>query len=60
MFNNRLKSLNVSFVGRNLFTLMKKTDNIDPEAAYSGQAIGLEMGVLPPQRTYGINLSARF
>ena len=52
-------SLVESFSGY-LFIIMRKTDNIDPEAAYSGDANGLEMGVLPPQRTFGVNLSARF
>jgi hypothetical protein len=60
MFKNTVKSLNVSFVGRNLFILMKHTDNIDPEASYSGGAKGLDMGTLPPSRTFGLNLSARF
>ncbi len=60
MFKGIVKNLNISAVGRNLFIIMRKTDNIDPEAAYSGDANGLEMGVLPPQRTFGLNLSARF
>lgn len=56
MFNNRIKGLGISLVGRNLFTLMRRTRNIDPESAYSGEAVGLEMGLLPPQRTFGFNL----
>jgi hypothetical protein len=60
LFKGVVKSLNISAVGRNLFIIMRKTDNIDPEAAYAGDAVGLEMGVMPPQRTYGLNLSAKF
>lgn len=56
MFNDRIKGLGISLVGRNLFTLMRRTRNIDPEAAYSGEAMGLEMGLLPPQRSFGFNL----
>lgn len=56
LFNGAVKGLGVSLVGRNLFTLMRRTRNIDPESAYSGEAVGLEMGLLPPQRTFGFNL----
>jgi hypothetical protein len=63
-FSSVVKSLNVSLVARNLFTIMKKTDNIDPEANYSstagGLTQGLELGGVPPVRTFGINLNARF
>ncbi len=60
LFNNRIKSLNVSMVGRNLFILMKKTDNIDPESSYNATFPGLELGGLPPVRTFGLNLSVKF
>jgi len=60
MFKNKIKSLNISFVCRNVFTIMKHTNNIDPEAAYTGGAKGLDMGDLPPQRSSGINLVAKF
>lgn len=63
-FKNVIKSLNLSFVGRNLFTLMKKTDNIDPEANYSstagGLTQGLELGGVPPIRSFGVNLNVKF
>ncbi|MCX2573152.1 SusC/RagA family TonB-linked outer membrane protein [Pedobacter sandarakinus] len=59
MFNNRIKGLNVSFVGRNLFILMKKTDNIDPESSYNATIPGIELGGVPPVRTYGLNLSVK-
>lgn len=60
LFNNRIKGLSLSLVGRNLFTLMKKTDNIDPEASYSGISQGLELGGVPPVRSYGVNLNVKF
>ena len=64
MFNNVVKSLNISVVGRNLFTIMKKTDNIDPESSYSatagGLTQGLELGGVPPVRSYGVNLNVKF
>jgi len=59
MFNNKIKGLNVSFVGRNLFILMKKTDNIDPESSYNATIPGMELGGVPPVRTYGLNLSVK-
>ncbi|MDR6782121.1 SusC/RagA family TonB-linked outer membrane protein [Pedobacter africanus] len=60
MFNNKIKSLNLSLVGRNLFILMKKTDNIDPESSYNATFPGLELGGVPPARTFGLNLSVKF
>jgi TonB-linked SusC/RagA family outer membrane protein len=59
MFHNAIKGINVSLVGRNLFYIMKKTDNIDPESDYSYNAQGLELGGVPPSRTYGLNLSVK-
>lgn len=55
------RSMNVSLVGRNLFTLLKHTDNFDPEASFSslpGNA-GLEGGGLPSTRMYGLNLNIK-
>jgi hypothetical protein len=60
MFNHAIKGATLSFVGRNLFYLMKRTDNIDPESDYSYNAQGLELGGVPPTRTYGLNLSVKF
>ena len=64
IFGNKIQSLNLSIVGRNLFTIMKHTDNIDPEANFSstpgGLTQGLELGGVPPVRTIGANLSVRF
>ena len=59
-FNNKIKGASISLVGRNLFILMKKTDNIDPEASYSGYTQGLELGGVPPVRSYGVNLNVKF
>ncbi|HEY6902055.1 MAG TPA: SusC/RagA family TonB-linked outer membrane protein, partial [Puia sp.] len=56
-FNNRIQGLTVSLVARNLFYIMRKTQNIDPEASYTVNAPGLELGGVPPTRTYGLNLS---
>jgi hypothetical protein len=55
-----VKSATLSFVGRNLFIMMKKTDNIDPEANYSAFSPGIEQGGVPPTRTYGFNLNVKF
>jgi len=60
LFNNRIKTLNISAVGRNLFVLMKKTDNIDPESSYNATFPGLELGGVPAVRTFGANLSVKF
>jgi outer membrane receptor protein involved in Fe transport len=60
MFGNKIQGATLSLVGRNLFTLMKKTDNIDPEASYSGYTQGLELGGVPPVRSYGLNLNVKF
>ncbi|MET0634638.1 MAG: SusC/RagA family TonB-linked outer membrane protein [Chitinophagaceae bacterium] len=59
-FGNRFQTAALSLVGRNLFFLMRKTDNIDPEASYSGYAQGLELGGVPPTRSYGLNLNLKF
>ena len=55
-------SINVSFVARNLLTIMKHTDNIDPEAAFSNliNYNGIEGTSLPFTRTYGFNLNFKF
>jgi len=60
MFDNKVKSFNLSLVGRNLFILMKKTDNIDPESSYNATFPGMELGGVPPVRTFGLNLSVKF
>lgn len=59
LFKNRIKGLTLSLVGRNLFILMKKTENIDPESSYNATFPGLELGGLPPVRSMGLNLSVK-
>jgi hypothetical protein len=60
LFHGAVKGATISLVGRNLFYIMKKTDNIDPESSYSAFAQGIESGGLPSTRTYGLNLSVKF
>lgn len=60
MLGHAIKGATLSVVGRNLFYLLKRTDNIDPESDYSYNAQGLELGGVPPTRTYGLNLSVKF
>jgi TonB-linked SusC/RagA family outer membrane protein len=56
-----IKSLNLSFVARNLACLFKNTPNIDPEASYQNtQSQGLDYFGLPSTRTWGFNLRATF
>lgn len=60
LFNNHVQRLTLSLVARNLAFLKRNTDNIDPEGNYNAFAQGLELGGVPPVRTFGLNLSARF
>ncbi|WP_375418907.1 SusC/RagA family TonB-linked outer membrane protein [uncultured Hymenobacter sp.] len=60
LFGNKIQRLNLSLVARNLFFIRRLTDNIDPEGSYSAFSQGLELGGVPPSRTYGVNLSAKF
>jgi TonB-linked SusC/RagA family outer membrane protein len=52
-------SINISLVGRNLWTIMKRSDNIDPESAFSSNVgySGIEGTSLPQTRTYGFNVN---
>lgn len=59
-FKGSFQSIGISAVARNPFILMRKTDNIDPEGGYSSWAPGLELGGVPPMRSYGINLNVKF
>jgi hypothetical protein len=56
------QSVGISLVARNLFTLLKYTPNIDPEAGFSSliQYAGIEGNSLPATRTYGFNLNIKF
>lgn len=56
-----IKGITVSLVGRNLWTILKHTDNIDPESAYSSSnAQGLELNGYPATRNVGFNLNVKF
>ncbi len=56
-----IEAINVSFVARNLLTLLKHTDNIDPEAGFSSLigSAGIEGNGLPMTRTYGLNVNIK-
>ncbi len=53
--------ITVSLVGRNLWTIMKHSDNIDPESGFSPDIkyAGIEGASLPPTHTYGININIK-
>jgi len=55
-------SITVSLVGRNLWTIMKRSDNIDPESGFSPDIryAGIEGTSLPATRTYGFNVNFKF
>ncbi|MGY3055091.1 TonB-linked SusC/RagA family outer membrane protein [Pedobacter sp. UYEF25] len=53
------KSIGIDLIARNLFTLLKYSENVDPESQFSptlGYA-GIEGASLPATRTFGINLN---
>ncbi len=62
LFHNKIRGIRLSFVARNLFTIMKHTPNIDPEASYSASVYsqGLESAEVPYSRTFGLNLNVKF
>lgn len=52
---------NVSLVGRNLWLIHSKVDNIDPESSYnSGNAQGLDFFAMPQTSTFGFNVNLTF
>ncbi len=56
------RSITLSLVARNLWTILKHSDNIDPEATF-GSAInyaGIEGTSLPSTRTFGFNANFKF
>lgn len=55
-------SINVSLVARNLAVLMKKSDNIDPEANFASNVryAGIEGTSLPSTRSFGVNVNFKF
>jgi TonB-linked SusC/RagA family outer membrane protein len=60
MFNSKIQGITLSFVARNVFTIMKHTPNIDPESNYSNVAQGIEQAEVPYTRTFGLNLNVKF
>ncbi|WP_198172489.1 SusC/RagA family TonB-linked outer membrane protein [Hymenobacter ginkgonis] len=60
LFGNKIQRLTLSLVARNLFFFRRLTDNIDPEGSYNAFTQGLELGGVPPSRTFGLNLNAKF
>ncbi len=55
------KSITFGLVGRNLWTIIKHTPIIDPEAFYTNtNAQGQEFAGLPATRTMGFNLNFKF
>jgi TonB-linked SusC/RagA family outer membrane protein len=59
--NTPFQDITLSLVGRNLFTIMKRTHNIDPENTFSPLTTyaGVEGGSLPFARTYGFTLNVK-
>lgn len=57
-----IRSIQLSLVARNLLIIMKKSDNIDPEAEFSAgiNYAGIEGTSLPTTRTFGINANIKF
>ena len=60
IFNNKIQGITISFVARNIFTILKHTPNIDPESNYSNGPQGIEQAEVPYTRTFGLNLNAKF
>lgn len=56
-----VKGVSISLIGRNLWTILKHTDNIDPEAAYNNSnGQGLELNGYPATRNIGFNVNIKF
>jgi TonB-linked SusC/RagA family outer membrane protein len=57
-----IQSVSIDLTGRNLFTLLKYSKNIDPESEFSPNLsyAGIEGASLPSVRTLGINLNFKF
>lgn len=57
--NSPFSNISIDLVGRNLWTLLKYTKNIDPESEFSSNLsyAGIEGASLPATRTFGINLN---
>jgi len=61
IFHNAIHGLRLSFVTRNVFTIMKHVPNVDPESNYSASIYsqGLESASVPYSRTFGFNLNVK-
>ncbi len=56
-----IKGINLSVVGRNLWTIMKHTPNIDPESSLNNtNGQGLELSGYPATRSMGVNINVKF
>jgi TonB-linked SusC/RagA family outer membrane protein len=56
-----VKGLNVSLIARNLWTILKYTDNIDPETSINNtNGQGLELNGYPATRSIGLNVNIKF
>jgi TonB-linked SusC/RagA family outer membrane protein len=56
-----IKGISISAVGRNLWTIVKHTPNIDPESSLNnGNGQGLELSGFPPTRSMGLNVNVKF
>ena len=56
-----IKGLSVSVVARNLWTIKKYTDNIDPETSINNtNGQGLELNGYPTTRNIGFNVNVKF
>ncbi len=56
-----LTNVSLSVVGRNLWTILRNTDNIDPESSYtSSSGQGIDQFTMPAVRSYGFNLRLTF
>ncbi|WP_419212013.1 SusC/RagA family TonB-linked outer membrane protein [Maribacter sp. X9] len=56
-----IQSANISLIGRNLFYIMRNTQDIDPESSFNASfGAGLERFGLPSTRSYGLSLNVKF
>jgi TonB-linked SusC/RagA family outer membrane protein len=60
--NPVVSSVTISAVARNLWTVMKKSGNIDPESGFAASVAyaGIEGTSLPATRTFGFNVTVKF
>lgn len=59
--NNTVKGLNLGFYARNPWIISKNLPYADPEDGMSsGNIQGYQVGSYPTQRTFGVNLQAKF